>query len=434
MTYYEKYLKYKNKYLALKNQHGGECICPIDGIGFHQFQNACWHDDLMMMFCFADGIKEVIQTILNTYTDDSFVEAFVEDKFKDDNESNLLPINIEKENIDLFKSKCKLYLSSMAKRYYNFINAQKIPQLKRQESNMMSEHCVRNIFDINNINTNDINEYKGMGGSKTHSILTVNMMNYLFYKNTPKYIWQYVIRNNTTPISSISLSIRLSSNIIIEINQISGGFIVGGHVISLFKCNNKYYFYNNEGINDNKDITIIEFNWFDAITKWSRRVKKQAEICEDLNIIKSAPEFDTIFKKYNNESFIIDSITTYQSQVKTNDEDIYNNNYINELVRFNNNRTKELFEEYLKYLKSKGKPYYDILLKLFKDSCYQNNINLVKFFGSQIDFVRKIYDKIKSNIDLSQYDRQILILFKNISLNPEGKNDIIYYIRSTFMN
>ena len=65
--YEEKYLKYKNKYLDLKEylskMNGGVVQCPK--IGFHQHEGECWHDALSTSLLFTDGISEDIQELFN---------------------------------------------------------------------------------------------------------------------------------------------------------------------------------------------------------------------------------------------------------------------------------------------------------------------------------------------------------------------------------
>jgi hypothetical protein len=53
--YYEKYIKYKQKYFALKNQHGGaQCLT----FGFKQHLGECWHDSLSMLLLQSDKTSD----------------------------------------------------------------------------------------------------------------------------------------------------------------------------------------------------------------------------------------------------------------------------------------------------------------------------------------------------------------------------------------
>lgn len=48
MSYRKKYIKYKEKYLNLKNQYGGKCSSCTQ-YGFTNHQGECWNDSLMMI-------------------------------------------------------------------------------------------------------------------------------------------------------------------------------------------------------------------------------------------------------------------------------------------------------------------------------------------------------------------------------------------------
>jgi len=95
MTFYKKYLKYKNKYMALKNQIGcgnkySEKIDKLTQIeykykndkfdllcidsGFKNHRGECWNDSIQMFFCFQDGIKEIVQRKLFFLTVDEIIE------------------------------------------------------------------------------------------------------------------------------------------------------------------------------------------------------------------------------------------------------------------------------------------------------------------------------------------------------------------------
>ena len=58
MDYYQKYLKYKHKYLNLK----GGAICHKDP--YHQHQGECWHDSVLAIFTYTDKLNDKVQTKL----------------------------------------------------------------------------------------------------------------------------------------------------------------------------------------------------------------------------------------------------------------------------------------------------------------------------------------------------------------------------------
>ena len=69
MAYHLKYLKYKQKYIKLKEQLGGNIIIDCDdNIFFHNRIDTCWNISLQMIFLFGDKTKEISQNTLDTNT------------------------------------------------------------------------------------------------------------------------------------------------------------------------------------------------------------------------------------------------------------------------------------------------------------------------------------------------------------------------------
>ena len=70
MDYYKKYLKYKNKYIKLKNQIGGVHSIPCtSGIAFHNRVGTCWNVSLHMLFIFGTATIDMVQEKLMNDTD-----------------------------------------------------------------------------------------------------------------------------------------------------------------------------------------------------------------------------------------------------------------------------------------------------------------------------------------------------------------------------
>ena len=70
MDYYKKYLKYKNKYINLKNQIGGVHSIPCtSGIAFHNRVGTCWNVSLHMLFIFGTATIDMVQEKLMNDTD-----------------------------------------------------------------------------------------------------------------------------------------------------------------------------------------------------------------------------------------------------------------------------------------------------------------------------------------------------------------------------
>jgi hypothetical protein len=303
MFYQKKYLKYKNKYLDLKKQFAGASSsggggasasllcsnCPL--YGFNNYAGECWNDSLMMILCFTDGISENIQKIFNNIdlNDPRELTKLVENKVPDDD--YLLPLNISIDKKDDFNMFSLDYIKAMYNRYkieITHIEREKTEkkQLKKQDSFDLSLTCVErnyNIYNINKIETIPFDKDANQHGTNEslNNIMTINMinyflMNYLVSEEQPKKYMCFEIwnteRNNgvehlrrlITKSNAILCSIKKRNT---EMKFVNGGFISEDHQICFFKCLDKYYLFDDNGINDSEEFktNIIEFNWKDYL-------------------------------------------------------------------------------------------------------------------------------------------------------------------------
>ena len=218
VNYKEKYLKYKNKYLELK----GGANCPK--MGFFQHLTECWHDALIMILLFSDGLSEHIQKIL----DETDTYKFNLDdcmKFANTHTPKYLkPINISESDNELFMQYAKDYIRSIFERYENeklsIIPFDKIPppllpkpdftlppavieankkiaqaqkpivkkSLYRRDSINQSLSCNYSIFKITKINNLIKMAYKHKvhGGIIYHTITGISLYNYFLLNYFPE--------------------------------------------------------------------------------------------------------------------------------------------------------------------------------------------------------------------------------------------------------
>jgi hypothetical protein len=121
-NYKLKYLKYRNKYLSLKNELLGGSNCPR--IGFNQHSGECWNDSFSMIVLFSDKISDPIQRLFdndfllnNNYEPNPLWFEYINDF---NNNKHLLPPNIEtKEDFNIFLTYGKLYIEELFNRYHN---------------------------------------------------------------------------------------------------------------------------------------------------------------------------------------------------------------------------------------------------------------------------------------------------------------------------
>ena len=295
-----KYLKYKQKYLELK---GGK-ICP--SLGFHQHISECWHDAYITMMLYTDNMSDIIQHILENY-EKSFktLEELVEDilNFAKNNQNLqiLLPLNIDANVYGKYERYCRTYFLNLFNRYFNeriklekdIIAPKKGPKsvLVRQNSLKESLYCTSNIFNILKINNETPTEYNvithgGLHESYSYFIsCTYNyyLMNYILpdelktktieeKQDLPRnFIGNQLISFDQlfdTSTSSQELKKKLSEmkdsinkcdaiyigllSYTSELNK--GNFIPNeninrkAHMVSMFTCDKKLYYYDNEGI------------------------------------------------------------------------------------------------------------------------------------------------------------------------------------------
>jgi hypothetical protein len=275
-----------------------EKICPLYGLNQHSTE--CWHDSLTTTCFFTDGIGDIIQNIFNNNTLDTIIR-----KIRNNFKNNIipkyyLPFNVENRNEDLklYHANCIEYIKNLHSIYTNIKlhdeSLTKPTGFVRQNSETDSFKCIKNIFNMYNINTNRKYVYTQYehSGYLPHYIIQLNTINYLFMnyfrkskndKSKIQYIYpeiidfKYYINVLTTNFENNYIYI---TNLVLHLGRIlellpkSLGVIISSykkdkeigqyiyHDQSFITCNNKYYFYDNEGIDDKSiNLTTVEFEW-----------------------------------------------------------------------------------------------------------------------------------------------------------------------------
>ncbi len=305
-NYYNKYLKYRAKYLSLKNKMSGGANCPR--IGYSQHRGECWHDALSISLLYSDTLSDHIQTL---FDNPEFNASSIVRRDKTTFKEHLMPINIEPENYELYLNLSEDYINSLHERYTN----DKLPTIKpsiklsvvsptkswtdvvssapllRRGSVDMSLSCVNSIFDIANINNVNPRIYTDTdhGGTINHDYVAISTLNYFLTSyNTNKYIDISVINLNDLISGYMYNVINKLENLRIKIFNahaiclnISYKYnIASGHAVAFIICNNKYYFYDNNNI-DSAGHKSIEFNWKDEFIK---RIDELLNLFETKNI------------------------------------------------------------------------------------------------------------------------------------------------------
>ncbi len=302
IIYYQKYLKYRNKFLSLKKEiimndinhrnikGGANC----HKLGYNQHFGECWHDALSVALLYSDTLSDYHQTL---FDDPTFTARNIVRRDSSTFKEHLMPINIEPNDYELYLRLSEDYINSLHERYINDKHPTTKPPIKRapvspdrrwvdvastpqpfirQESTAISLKCVNTIYNISNINNVSpvIYTKEDHGGYDYIYYGTVATINYFLTSyNTNKYIEfdKFVIEDmmfNT--ISDIISNLEFIKDNILNSHAIililsSEHNIEYSHAVSLITCNNIQYFYDDNGISDTNNKTLVEFNWKDEL-------------------------------------------------------------------------------------------------------------------------------------------------------------------------
>ena len=136
-SFYDKYIKYKNKYLKLRTQKKqigkgtladlhdkitfNENFCIGYGDYFRQHTGECWNDAIQMLLCFSDEVKASVQSKLFNLTPDEIIDL----TYLENREKYLMPTYRKSTAKYLlsnkFEKRLKKYLSFLQKRLCSHI-------------------------------------------------------------------------------------------------------------------------------------------------------------------------------------------------------------------------------------------------------------------------------------------------------------------------
>ena len=252
MDYYNKYVKYKTKYLELKydnNQYGGG-IVPCDK-GYTNVLGTCWMSSLLGLFCFGDLTSKIVYDKMNSFYNPSIeeIKKNVEQFIKEQITQIQLPIafinfQIFEKNLELVK----IILHKFIERYYNKVmNIQFTDKPENTDPLINPERCERKIattflilFPTPNIKT----DASSFGSYIYHNYLFCNLLSIFFLD------YKVSFRNYYNNFSSIEFDDKNDLGILIYIN---------GHVCCLYMCDGRPKFYND----NNK--TVYDCEWKDLL-------------------------------------------------------------------------------------------------------------------------------------------------------------------------
>ena len=197
MDYYNKYLKYKNKYLELKhnnNQYGGSVI-PCD-LGFKNIKGSCWAIAIQMILCFGHFTSGQINCVMESFNNESVDEIIKNaDRFINQ-QITKVKANTELTNVfepyDIFNEKkigfLKIILHKFIERYYNKVmNKQFTPKPEKIDPDTNQLRCefqiainFKRLFKTESVNTNYEKLPKSFGGKIDSKYLFCNLLSIFF--------------------------------------------------------------------------------------------------------------------------------------------------------------------------------------------------------------------------------------------------------------
>jgi len=386
-TYYNKYLHYKQKYLNLqsliasytKNQSGGT-KCLDNNNGFHQKKSECWHDTLLMIILFSNFEENKIlfgdeEQYINPIQQKLLDHSFILNEFiYDDREYNsfLLPINFNLDEKQKFNDHGLNYIEAIYERLINILDETRPPTLKRQISHQNTFKGIDYIYQVYNHQTFYLREYKRKKnnlGDYFTALSIVNIFNYYFFKN--KFINIYNISKNNIYLLDMLSNKNIIGVILTSSMKINNDNESINHVTALYKCNNIYFFYDNEGnlINDG---VSIKFDW------------------SNFDIFKNFEElYNSISLLYKNQEttdyyYISELHFLYMDEFKSDNEyiDKIKHNFIYYMEIYYNNRFNSYLESKFSEIYNNINVYDNSYLIL---SCEKNNIEYVKLLLSYPD-------------------------------------------------
>ena len=420
-NYFKKYLQYKQKYLNLINQKGGT-QCLENNNGFHQKKSECWHDTLLMIILFSNfqenkttfgdlDQEKFINPIQKNLLDDFFIfNKFI---YLDKNYSSsfLLPINFNLDEKQTFDVPGFNYVDSIHERLINIIKSQKqlvTPTLTRQISFSTTFKSIEYVYEISNHNNYYLRKFKKRKnnyGDYNTSLTIINIFNYYFFKN--EFINIYKINKK----NSYYLDTLFTKNIIgvlITAHKINYTDNDISHIIALYKCNDKYFYYDNEGNLINNGVSI-EFDWSDY------------NIFKDLDQLYCNINSLYINKDISNNYYFSSLDFLYMDDFRSEAEyiDKIKHNFIYYIKCYDNDRFNDYLESKFRYI------YNDVddknnsfLIYSCKDGIYDYVELLLEYPDINIDnqnifgFNALIYACESQNVEIVR-----LLLTRNINLN-----------------
>ena len=380
---------------------------------------------LLMIILFGNHYNlNIIQDKINEIVD---LYSFIYD-----NRINnfLLPINFEFNEIDIntFNKNGLKYISEIKERLKNnIINKLDVipPIFKRLNSLSTSLNSIKYIYNLYNYNNlfNQIEYHKKSHLGDYYTILTAtSLFNYYFFNNN-NFINIYNINNDNKKILYKFYNkniIGLGISIVDINNDIS-------HITAIYKCGNKYFYYDNEAIKYSNPLSRLKNN----------QVFIETKLKLDIGISDIYFDFKKLYSEINKlyqESDIsgnryIDQIYIFYIDNFTSEEDYYDkirHNFIYFIRDYDSSRFICNFKSRLQYIYN-NLDYYNNSFLIY--SCKYTDTNLIKQLLSYPDInINNQNNDGETSLIIACFIQneniiKLLLENKNINISISNNND-----------
>ena len=447
MTFYEKYIKYKNKYNALKSQLGGNMLKCDDAITLGNRYGSCWNVSIQMIFLFGNNTscdtqkrlgnsQAIIDEILQN---NELRECLPFDFFEDDKYTNNLKPDV---NIKLVKLFNDFYTRFLIKKDDRLVMDKKsslnpVLVLERQESKLCETNFNNSYFNLiyNKPAIIDV------GGYQIDEYLRILLFSIFLCKKPIEY---NVLINCVTDLDYSNKLNKYFINDIIPMKIIhdSLGILIcyRGHTCACYKCDDKYKFYDSYNEQSLQNFDIIGF--IEIINEHIAK-KLKFKIYQYMHMYKSSDDIinatknlpflisiETDFIYYHNDNTITKSpIDKYRQSSIAYATNAYFSLETIAILNFSNLSTTQYKQKYKSlyldyYIKNK-RIHFD---KLKKHYCtIDDKLNLKDIFGNTLanlsykekDFERCKMLLTKENINIPNITGESLLTKAIVDKNYE---------------
>jgi hypothetical protein len=256
--YYDKYIKYKKKYLQLKKiQEGGRVDCTR---AYYNAKGTCWAIGIQTIITFGQATNNQLETIMNSFkpgfisrftpfkkiyeSKNKFIDEIINKVAKNHELNVIFPNIIFEDNLYLFT-----ILDKFIDRYYSkvleFNYTEKPEGILNKENPLRCELLIadnfKKLFDYPIIT---LNQHQIYGGNIITSYLFANLLSVFFLG------YKLSFTNYYDNFNEINFDKNNDIGILINLED---------HVSSLYICNNEEKYY------DNMHKRVINLKWIDLL-------------------------------------------------------------------------------------------------------------------------------------------------------------------------